>query len=281
MRDIHLKRRKINLKEFRNRSAVEADIEELIDEDCRLFIDGRLACVYRSPVKAVGWLYDHCLKIKYSKDSRTNGLVTTSKVFGKQPRNTIRRDYCGRAALAWDQPAHHNALMRAGRIVAETYEESNADLYRDHSEQTESKVGPDWKLEGMPFTSGIVNENNPLKYHFDAGNYNGVWSGMLIFKKDISGGFLSLPEFGVGLACRSNKVFLFDGQGILHGVTPIKKTRVGGRRYTVVYYSMKGMWKCLPYGEEIDRIKTIRMEREERGLETKRVIPRKSAKRKK
>ena len=126
----------------------------------------------------------------------------------------------------------------------------------------EEKIPHEYRLHGTAFTSGIVNENNPLKYHYDAGNFRGVWSGMIVFKSGIEGGHLALPEFGLGVELCDRSLFLFDGQGILHGVTPIVRTRPDAKRYSIVYYSLQNMWSCRPLGEELDRIRQKRTERE-------------------
>jgi hypothetical protein len=133
-----------------------------------------------------------------------------------------------------------------------------------HEGITAEKVQPDYRMAGTAFTSGIANDNNPLWYHFDTGNYPGVWSGMLTLRQGVEGGYLSMPEWDVGLRVADKSLLLFDGQGLLHGVTPITKTSETGRRFTVVYYSLKGMWKCLPPKAELERIRRVRTEREEK-----------------
>jgi hypothetical protein len=120
----------------------------------------------------------------------------------------------------------------------------------------------DWKIGGTPFTSGIINKNNPLKYHFDAGNIGQVYSNMIAFKNDCEGGHLALPEFDIGLEISNRSVVFFDGQDILHGVTPFRLLSRDAYRYTIVYYTLKQMWNCKPLDEEIARIRTRKTERE-------------------
>jgi hypothetical protein len=85
---------------------------------------------------------------------------------------------------------------------------------------------------------------------------------MIILKKDMQGGYLSLPEFGIGVECSNNSLFLFDGQGILHGVTPFKKLSLDSYRYSIVYYSMQQIWKCLPLTEELAHVRELKAQRE-------------------
>lgn len=131
----------------------------------------------------------------------------------------------------------------------------------------DSMTEKDYVIQDSAFTSGIINKNNPLKYHFDRGNFVDVWSNMLVFKHRIEGGFLSCPEFDIGFELKHNSLLMFDGQGILHGVTPIKRHGPESYRYSIVYYSMRQMWQCRPLGEEIDRIRKKKTERERKRLE--------------
>jgi hypothetical protein len=120
----------------------------------------------------------------------------------------------------------------------------------------------DWKIGDTPFTSGIINKNNQLPYHFDAGNVKNVWSNMVVFKKDVTGGCLACPELGITFELKDNSVLMFDGQNILHGVTPFNKTSPNGYRYSIVYYSLLPMWNCLPPKEEIKQAANRRRARE-------------------
>ena len=52
---------------------------------------------------------------------------------------------------------------------------------------------------------------------------------------------------------------MFEGQNILHGVTPFEKLSSDSFRVTIVYYSLKEMWKCLEVDDEIVRARTSRM----------------------
>lgn len=89
---------------------------------------------------------------------------------------------------------------------------------------------------------------------------------MVCFKKGITGGRLSIPEFDIKLEIEDNTLVIFNGQEILHGVTPIIKAHPQGYRYTVVYYSMEQMWKCDSVNEELERIRTKKKEREFKRL---------------
>ena len=59
-----------------------------------------------------------------------------------------------------------------------------------------------------------------------------------------------------------NTILIFDGQSIVHGVTPLKKYSNDSYRYTIVYYSLEQMWKCDTIKEEVLRIRKLKKERE-------------------
>lgn len=207
------------------------------------------------------WALD---RIKYEENVRTAGLKTRSRIFGYNPRNTVRKDFCSTTSLAVEQPREHAIVCKYGVQIAGLYSEFTPETFAKHQEIIKAKVLDEWAIRETPFTSGIINKNNPLKYHFDSGNFKGVYSCMAVFKKHIRGGFLSMPEYGVGVSLPHNSVFMFDGQSVLHGVTPITKTSPDAVRYSIVYYSLQQIWNCLPLGEEIARIRNLKTQRERR-----------------
>lgn len=261
MQFLNAKPRKINIKEYRDRSAQEADCSILIDRDTTILVDGVPVCVYIEKVPAeTRELFDCLTRIKYDTTTRTSGLVTSSKIFGYAPRNAIRNLPCRATGLASTQPRENEILKRFAAIAADLYCKTNKDLAEKHFKMTREKVLKNYQMDGSMFTSGIVNHNNPLKYHFDSGNYVGVWSAMFAFKRDVEGGYLSFPEFDIALKTSSCSLSMFDGQSILHGVTPIRKMKPNAVRYTIVYYSLKNMWSCETPQGEIERMRNKRLE---------------------
>ena len=160
------------------------------------------------------------------------------------------------------QPQEHAAVIKYGIQISGLYSQFTPEVYEQHMAITKEKVLDEWAIRNTPFTSGIINKNNPLKYHFDSGNFKNVYSCMAVFKRGTKGGFLSMPEYGVGVSLPHNSVFMFDGQSVLHGVTPITKESPTDTRYSIVYYSLQQIWNCLPLSEEIARIRNKKTERE-------------------
>lgn len=199
--------------------------------------------------------------VTYSKNFRTGGLPTNSRIFGYSPRVTLRKDFCATTSMSQEFPDAHREICE-GAAIAETFYMAHAPkLFKEHVDIAHEKVKPDWRI-GEVFTSGIANKDNQLWYHHDRGNFANVWSAMFVFKRKITGGFLSVPEYDLCFALRDHSVLLFDGQGLLHGVTPFKKAGPDSYRYSIVYYSMRQMWNCLSPKDEMNRIRKLKTERE-------------------
>lgn len=261
IKSIHAKFREINLKDYKERSAKPEDGSKLIDEDTIVYLGDQIVLVYiakvdedmREFVEALG-------RVNYSKNYRSNGLLTTSRIFGYAPRNVVRNHPCRAASIAAEQPNESDIVQRFAEVAAKYYHAYNPSLAETHTQLTDEKVLEGYRIGKSMFTSGIINHNNPLKYHFDAGNYKNVWSAMFAFKKNIEGGYLALPELDLCLKCTHGSLTLFDGQSYLHGVTPIRKLSEDAVRYTVVFYSLQQMWNCETPKDEISRIRAKRAE---------------------
>lgn len=264
MKNINASRRALDLEQYKMRSAQEADYSSLITESTLIYEGDKLMIAYVELDMDCRDVVEALQSIKYQKNNRTGGLVTTSRIFGFNPRNPLRKDFCSATLLAREQPEKHAVIAAYAAKVGEYYERLNPDLYSQHQQTTQEHVIGDYRIKESPFTSGIINKNNPLKYHFDTGNFADVWSGMLVFKRDIEGGYLSVPQYDVGFELKHNSLLMFDGQGLLHGVTPIKRMSKAAFRYSIVYYSLRQMWNCLPITDELLRIRKLRTEREQK-----------------
>jgi hypothetical protein len=266
MRHIELQRKDIDYKAYVKRGAREEDFSTLITEDAALFEDGKLKLVYKRLPLDEREIVGALKRIKYQSGTRTTGLKSTSRIFGYMPRVTIRQDYCRVAGLAHEQPEEHLIITEYAKLVSDLYAAEDPAMFTIHQKAVEDAVLDEYIIPGTPFTSGIINKNNALKYHFDTGNFKDVYSSMLAFKFNVTGGYLALPEYDVGLEIATNSVTIFDGQKIMHGVTPITYLTPDAYRYTIVYYSLQQMWKCLPITEEVLRIRNLKTTRERKRV---------------
>lgn len=266
MREIQVQKREIDIKEYIRRPAQREDYDLHINEDVKIMEGEKLLCVYMTlPEKNMNVL-NSIRSLKYGTNKRTSGLLSTSRIFGYSPRETIRKDYCSSTVMARENPRQHSIICGYGASLAKYYKETCPEMYAYHTALADEKILPEWKIKESPFTSGIINKDNQLNYHFDAGNLTNVYSNMIAYKKDVSGGFLSMPEYNIGLEISDNSVTFFDGQNILHGVTPFHKLDQGAYRYTIVYYTLKRMWSCQQVTEEVARIRKVRTERERKRI---------------
>jgi len=276
MQTLVIEKKKIDLKKFIQKRASENDCSVLFKDEFKLVdkATDRVVCVYIKPTEdeqTFSSIFDTCLNVKYTESIRTSGLKTTSRIFGYNPRNAIRKDFCSATSLAAENPEMHAKLIKGGALAAKYYALTNKELYEEHLKTTKEKIVSDYRFADVPFTSGIINDNNPLCYHFDSGNFNNVWSAMIVLKKHIGGGYLSMPEYDINCEVADRSIFYFDGQSILHGVTPISKLAPDSRRFSIVYYSLKSMWNCQPLREEVARARMRREAVEMRRLKGEKV----------
>lgn len=254
MLSLSASKRTIDLDLFRRRRASLSDCSRMIAEDAVVTVEGKPVLAYYHRIDAdFSKLRSALDSIKYHEGFRAtknNPMYTRARTFGYAPRLEIRNQPCRKASLGREQPLEHSVLLDAAELAYKCYKDSFPDRASSHAELA-TKVLPDYRIGETPFTSGIVNANNPLPYHFDRGNFRGVNSAMLGFKRDIEGGHLTIPELDLAFDIGDQSLLLFDGQSLLHGVTPFRRMSDSAMRYTIVFYSLEGMWRCEPPGEEV------------------------------
>lgn len=268
MKKIQLVRKPIDVAKFKKRTALLSDVNNKITEDCIIYNEGKPVILYikldNNQTKNLRWAVKNTTFIT---GKRSRGLKHTSRTFGYAPRIAMRQDYCHTTSLAYDQPKHHFVVSSFAKNLQDIYSKYFPDTFEQHQNKVKEKIKPEWKIADTPFTSGIINKNNPLKYHYDQGNFKGVMSNMIAFKKDVVGGHLVIPEFDIALDIDDNTLTIFDGQDILHGVSGFERKNDHGYRYTIVYYSLEQMWKCEPIDDEVVRIRKVKEQREKNRLD--------------
>lgn len=268
MKIIEITPKEVDFKKYKMRSALEEDCSQLIDFDCLVTVDGVPRILYMKVDADTTGLRWAVKTINYEETTRTNGLKTRSAIFGFSPRVTMRKDFCSATAMSRNFPKQHLVICNFAKELTKLYQEYFPDTLKRHYDTVGDKVDENWTIKGTPFTSGIVNKNNPLKYHHDAGNFKNVLSNMIVLKNGVSGGHLACPEFDLKFKCDDKHLVIFDGAQILHGVTPIIKPEGddGCYRYSIVYYSLEQMWNCENVNEEVSRIRKVKKEREIRRI---------------
>jgi hypothetical protein len=262
MRIRNVRRKKINYKNFVKRRASVDDCLNSVTEPCKVFDeDGNLMCVYGMLDSDTTELVEELKNVNYQTTTRTGGLLTTSRIFGFQPRLERRqRSFCNQTSLVKDHPKTEKMLRQLASEISGKYLSNAPEVFNNHKEMF-SDVLEEWKIPDSLFTSGIINKNNPLNYHFDSGNFENVLSCMLVLRKNMAGGWLCVPEMDTKFLLKHNSLFMFDGQKLLHGVSPMAENGEDAYRFSIVYYSLKGMWKCLTLTEELLRSKKLELDK--------------------
>jgi|LakMenEpi03Aug12_release.lakeMendotaPanAssembly.Ray.scaffolds.fasta_scaffold309323_2 hypothetical protein len=266
MQYLSVPKRTIDLSQWRRRKAALSDCARFVEEDTVVEVDGKPVLAYWHRLdKDFSVLRAALGRIRYIEAFRAakEAMFTRARTFGYAPRLPLRNQPCRKTSLAADQPLEHSVLVDAARIAHDCYKTAFPEQAAKHAEIS-AKVLPEYRIADTPFTSGIVNQNNPLPYHFDRGNFKSVNSAMLGFKNEIEGGHLTVPEIDTAFAIGDQSLLLFDGQSLLHGVTPFRRLSDSAARYTVVFYSLEGMWRCEPPGEEVKAFNRARTANERR-----------------
>lgn len=253
MKLVTLNRLPVEYRDYVRRQAVESDCAIAIDEPCEVYDrEGKLVLIYDRHEGDVTELEAALQRIEYQTSTRTGGLVTTSRIFGTNPRLERRqRAYCTMASIARTQPAENAIVCGIAPVISARYRLRTPDVFRAHEQVVGERVKPEWRMPGSVFTSGIINNRNALHYHFDAGNFENVLSCMLVLRKNMTGGWFCVPEYGVRFMFHDRSVLMFDGQKILHGVTAMQPSGEPSYRFSIVFYSLKGAWRCMTMDEEL------------------------------
>lgn len=257
IQEIHLASKPL-VGSFKNRYASEKDCSKRLSGEFVLYVDGCLAGAQLniSQLEQFKVVSSWAHFIETDETFRSSGMPTNSKTFGHMPRRPLGRgDYCAMSQMHDTQPDIANMLMKLGAEICTPYQAWFPFKYNDHNRNVQD-IRPEYRLTGV-FTSGIVNRDNKLAYHYDAGNVKDCWSGMVTFKRHCSGGNLACPEIDAVIENFDGSLLLFDGQSLLHGVTDFVVGQ-GGHRVTVVYYSLSRLWECLPFSDELKRAREKR-----------------------
>lgn len=209
----------------------------------------------------------------YGKHRRLTQLINQHEVshthdvnFGFNPSNPIFGTAAGPTKFDAHYPNWSKILAAHGRELCDLYQEFNPTRFQRHKAAVEKEIQPHWRIDGTPFTQGVLNNANALGYHYDRDNLQGGWSAMTYFKKDTSGGNLIVPSLGLRFINEDQGFFFFDGQSVMHGVTPIVKESFSAYRYSIVFYTRASMRNLGSYSEERDRASKTELRKHQKKL---------------
>lgn len=253
----------VDVKELKKRRPTKDDYDRVVGGTFDAFSNGELVMSCQE-LEHPHDLIETVQATKYTKDYRTSGMFSHSRIFGFRPREPLRKDFCSVVSLAREAPDVHETYCRYAKVVEDFYKDKVPSIHLEHKKKVTENILPQWRIGDTVFTSGIVNKNNPLFYHKDNGNYDGTWNGMITLPSNIAGGKLVIPKYRVAVEFRRPAVIIFNAKDTLHGVTSIRKINPRGYRYTIVYYSLKQMAHCGTRQQELNRIRKLKTERETR-----------------
>jgi hypothetical protein len=173
-----------------------------------------------------------------------------------------KRESCKATSLSYENPQSHAVLVALAKTCADVLHDLVPSQYQSDLSAIQD-IDNAWRItDDALWTSGVVNKSSSLPYHRDGFNF-ATWSAMPVVRRHMDGGFLNIPEFNLTVNCRDGWVVLFPGYKYVHGVTPMRPTKEGGYRFSVVYYALKGMKDCFTYAVETAKARERRTEREE------------------
>lgn len=268
MKKRYVNKIEVNHKDLYRTNASTSDVSEMITEDIIIYDKdtGKPLLLYVTLEEELKYLRWAVKSQKYAKHKRSGGIYQVSGLFGYTPRVPLRQDYCTTTAMAEKYPKQHHVIYSFVENIYGYYEKYFPEEFKKHQQIVREEVLDNWTIGDTPFTSGIVNKNNPLNYHVDRGNFKGVLSNMVVLKKGVKGGHLIIPELDLGLEVKDSTLVIFNGQELIHGVSEIEYEDDKSYRYSIVYYSLESMWKCEPLEDELQRIRNRKTQREKDRL---------------
>jgi hypothetical protein len=202
----------------------------------------RVATAIASLARTIPW---HDPVEHLSSQGRLSGIAYPHRTFGYTPPVPLRRRFgCQRCTLDQQRPQLAHALTAAAEDAYEVFGRLAPDAYAATVATVTEQVAGPWRIGHTCWTSGILNKSAQLPYHRDAGNFPGTWSAMIAAKRWCEGGWLHLADLDLYLTIPHGSITVFDGQSIMHGVTPFTLGRPTGYRYTAVMYARQGMRTC-------------------------------------
>jgi hypothetical protein len=233
-----------------------------VDEDTN-----EIVFVYFPMEEEVDLLRASVLNISYGETIRqSTGLKNKSRTFGMAPRKVFqKRESCRPTSLSFEQPNEHAVLIAFAEKFARMYKEFAPELYEaDKKNLADAGLQDEWRMtDDALWTSGVVNKASTLPYHRDGFNF-ATWSAMPVIRREMKGGYLTLPEYDFTCSCRDGWVTFFAGYKYVHGVTPMSPKTKDAYRYSIVYYALRGLKDCFTYAVETAKARDSRTMREDR-----------------
>lgn len=163
---------------------------------------------------------------------------------GTPPRPHMKRPYPSISSVHHVSSAQTfiKAMLLAARESEKILQDIAPEIYKKQKQIIEEKVPPKFRF-GELFTSSISNFNIAASYHRDAANLEGCVNVIIAKKQNARGGNTTVPDYGATMDSRDNSMLVYPAWRNVHGVTPIRPTKEGGYRNSLVFYPLKAFNK--------------------------------------
>ncbi len=262
-------KRKVSYKDY--------DRDKIIREETRIELEDARPVIYCKIENIPQDLRSALQGVKYSESFRGNGTKSEgAALFGSVPRHHRRGNFCKRGVLS-KMPLQAKVLEELAQIMSATLQKYFPSYYH-LADRLPKSNNPKWFIQPRLFmansvyTSGIVNYNNPIGYHYDTANMSGVFSTMLVLRNGMDGGYLVLPKYRIAIECKDGYAVIFDGKKIMHGVSELIPNEMVEKPYriSIVVYITKSLTACEEtFEKEMERYRNRSEEKQNNESENK------------
>lgn len=177
------------------------------------------------------------------------GWSINSGIVGHFER-TARMPYAH--SCAWNQkhPDKFAHLFPLVSRVNDLYKINAGERWHAQNEVAH-RTNPAWLIAGSVFTTLTINKNFRTACHKDAGDLPQGFGCISVIKEGLyKGGYLTFPNFGVGVDLQMGDLLLFDPHEF-HGNTQLIKLTPETQRCSIVYYYREMLQYCQSPTEEL------------------------------
>jgi hypothetical protein len=227
------------------------DIAPNIKEDC-ILLEGckPIGFFVKKPSQKILSCAEFCnaellsSRVPKSVMSRGTGEKGDVKQFsciigGVPARPQARRPYPQTSSVHLKPSAH--SFIRGMKALAVLCEELMGELMPEQLKKQrlliEQRSKPEFRFSSC-FTSSISNFNISADFHRDAKNIIETVNVIITKRKNSFGGNLYVPDYDACFDQVDGSILVYPAWKSLHAVTPIKPTRVGGFRNSLVFYPL-------------------------------------------
>jgi len=174
------------------------------------------------------------------KDSEKEVLQYSTIIGSVPPKPMMRRPYPTISSVHSKPSAQTfiKAMLMVCKESEDIIKQVAPELYYRQREIIEKEIPNKWRF-GELFTSSISNYNIAADFHRDSGNLVGCVNVIITKRKHSTGGNTTVPDYGATMGSEDNSMLVYPAWKNIHGVTPIKPTKKGGYRNSLVFYPLK------------------------------------------